>query len=138
MMKLIVVLSFILAVIALAKSNQLYKPDGPKVCGKLLRTPANVVEAFDIRQPADNPDTHCLVRCLGVINRYYDDETGPNWERIEEIHNGKPGLEDHRRDTSACIEAIQPEQYGDNYCHKSYLHFQCAMESYKKNIRKQE
>ncbi|XP_053688526.1 uncharacterized protein LOC128737814 [Sabethes cyaneus] len=106
-----------------------------KTCGKVLQTSPETFQKLKDKDYGEDKDLYCLVRCIGIMTRFYDDETGPNWELVEQHLDGKPGFAEYREAMQQCIAALDPTAYGEDYCKKSFLYFQCSMQAYKEHIQ---
>lgn len=84
---------------------------------------------------SDDRELHCLVRCVGILSEFYDDETGTNWDLVAQQVEGKSGFEEHRQATTECVQALPAEEVQSDVCRKSYLSFHCAMKSAKQHIK---
>lgn len=105
-------------------------------CAKILQSSAGTVEKAEQKNfHVDSEEMNCLIRCVGIISGFYDDETGTNWDLVREQLNEKEGFEEHRQATTACMEALPAEELASGVCRKSYLSFRCAMKSAKEHIR---
>ncbi|XP_055534301.1 general odorant-binding protein 99b-like [Wyeomyia smithii] len=109
-----------------------------KDCGKILRSSAQTFQKLKDKNYGDDKEVHCLIRCIGVMTRFYDDETGPNWELVNQHLEGKPGLAEYREATQQCFAALDPTSYGEDYCKKSFLSYQCAMNAYETHVKGKE
>uniref|UniRef100_A0A1Q3FT61 Putative salivary odorant binding protein 1 n=1 Tax=Culex tarsalis TaxID=7177 RepID=A0A1Q3FT61_CULTA len=114
-----------------------------RTCYQLLRTSAEVRERVERRQYDDDAETHCLVRCSGIIAGMYDDVTGTNMEAAAtlaeataKLAKGENGFEKFRTAYEECAAGIKPEDYGDDYCKKSYGLTLCSWAAWRKHIRK--
>ncbi|XP_058832154.1 general odorant-binding protein 99b-like [Topomyia yanbarensis] len=106
-----------------------------KTCGKILRTSSETYQRYKDKDFSENSELYCLIRCVGIRTGFYDDETGTNWERVEEHHSGKPGLSEYKKATQECTAALKPEDYADDYCKKSFQHFDCARKAYDVHLK---
>ncbi|XP_062558886.1 general odorant-binding protein 99b-like [Armigeres subalbatus] len=105
-------------------------------CSKILQTPKDTVQKAEQKSfQTDSDDMHCLIRCVGILSGFYDDETGTNWDLVRQQLDGQEGFEEHRQATTACTEALPAEELASGVCRKSYLFFRCAMKSAKEHIR---
>ncbi|XP_039439208.1 uncharacterized protein LOC120420274 [Culex pipiens pallens] len=106
-------------------------------CFKLLRTSAEVRERFSRMQLGDDDgqDMTCMIRCGGIVSGMYDDEAGWNLDMAVRQAQGKTGVEQYREAFGRCAGEVQPEQYGEDYCRKSYLQFRCGMRAWKNHIK---
>uniref|UniRef100_A0A8D8CGC4 (northern house mosquito) hypothetical protein n=1 Tax=Culex pipiens TaxID=7175 RepID=A0A8D8CGC4_CULPI len=109
-----------------------------RTCYNLLRASPEVRERVDRKQYDDEPETHCLIRCGGIISGMYDDETGTSMEAAAALAKGKDGFEEYRAAFETCAAGVTPEEYGDDYCKKSFRLFTCSWAAWRKHIKKIE
>lgn len=109
-----------------------------RTCYNLLRASPEARERLDRKQFDDEPETHCLVRCGGIIAGMYDDETGTNLEAAATLAKGRDGFEEYRAAFEECAAGVSPEQYGDDHCKKSYMLFKCSWGAWRQHIKKRE
>lgn len=109
-----------------------------KTCYNLLRASPDVRERLNRKQFDDDPETHCQVRCGGILSGMYDDETGTNLENVAALAKGKDGFEEYKAAFAECMNGVTPEVYGDDYCKKSYLSFKCSWGAWRAHIKKRE
>ncbi|XP_021704867.1 uncharacterized protein LOC110677777 [Aedes aegypti] len=105
-------------------------------CSKILQTSSGTVEKAEQKNfHTDSEEMNCLIRCVGIMSGFYDDETGTNWDLVREQLNDKDGFDEHQAATTACTDALPEEELTSSVCRKSYLFFRCAMKSAKEHIR---
>uniref|UniRef100_A0A1Q3FSE1 Putative salivary odorant binding protein 1 n=1 Tax=Culex tarsalis TaxID=7177 RepID=A0A1Q3FSE1_CULTA len=109
-----------------------------QTCYNLLRSGPEVRERVDRKQFDDDAETHCLVRCGGIISGMYDDETGTNLEAAATLAKGRDGFEEYRAAYEECAAGVKPEEYGDDLCKKSYRLFKCSWGAWRQHIKKPE
>lgn len=109
-----------------------------KTCYSLLRASPEVRERLDRKQFDDDHETHCQIRCGGILSGMYDDETGNNLESAAELAKGRDGFEEYKAEFEQCAAGVTPEVYGDDYCKKSYLLFNCSWGAWRAHVKKRE
>lgn len=109
-----------------------------RTCYSLLRTSPEVRERVDRKQYDDDAETHCLIRCGGILSGMYDDEAGNDLEAAAELAKGRDGFEQYKAAYGECADGVTPEVYGGDYCRKSYLLFKCSWAAWGKHIKKRE
>ncbi|KAL1378442.1 hypothetical protein pipiens_015588 [Culex pipiens pipiens] len=93
-----------------------------RTCYNLLRASPEVRERVDRKQYDDEPETHCLIRM----------------EAAAALAKGKDGFEEYRAAFETCAAGVTPEEYGDDYCKKSFRLFTCSWAAWRKHIKKVE
>lgn len=108
-----------------------------QTCFKLFRTSSEVQEKFTKVQfrDDDGEDVTCVIRCGGIVSGMYDDESGWSVEKVVRQAEGKIGVEGYRKALEECYGTVQPEQYGDDLCKKSFLLFRCGMKAWDEHIK---
>ncbi|XP_058462885.1 general odorant-binding protein 99b-like [Malaya genurostris] len=101
-----------------------------KTCGKILRTSSETYQKLKDKDFSENSELYCLIRCVGIRTGFYDDESGTDWERVKEHYAERPGLSEYLKAAQECNAALNPVDYTDDYCKKSFLYFDCAMKAH--------
>lgn len=81
---------------------------------------------------------HCVIRCTGIVSGTYDDERGTVMEMMEVQAQGKTGFEEFKSAAEQCYGGFGPEDYGDDWCKKSYLYFKCDWKAWVQHVKKVE
>ncbi|XP_065080690.1 uncharacterized protein LOC135703412 [Ochlerotatus camptorhynchus] len=100
-------------------------------CSKILQiSPDTRQEVTKKNFLNDNQEMNCMIRCVGILSGFYDDETGTNWDQVaSELENKPESYDEHRQATAACIEAIPKEEYASDVCKKASVNFRCHSKS---------
>lgn len=101
-----------------------------KLCYKLLRISPEDRKRFEQSYSDDDPNTHCIVRCGGILLGIYDDDTGVRLDQVAKgvaAQDSKDALEVLRNAYEQCAAAIKPQDYGSSYCKKGFLHIKCYL-----------
>ncbi|XP_058056595.1 general odorant-binding protein 45 [Anopheles bellator] len=79
--------------------------------------------------PADR-DTSCLVRCIGVLLRFWDDATGLRESTIRQYY--RPADEDHcyRNRTQRCLRTFERDTSLTDVCERAHRAFLCYHQQY--------
>lgn len=111
-----------------------------RVCSEFLRTPQAVRDKIEQRQFDDDNDTalHCVLRCTGIASGTYDDDAGTVMEMMAVQAQGKTGFEEYRKAAEECYRGFGSEDYGDDWCKKSYLYFKCDWKTWRQHVKKVE
>lgn len=83
----------------------------------------------------EGQDVTCLIRCGGIVSGMYDDDSGWDVAKVLGQADGKSGIEEYREAFVRCSGEVGLEQYGEDYCRKSYLQFRCGMRAWKETIK---
>lgn len=111
-----------------------------QLCARFLRTPQEVRDQIAQRQFDDDANTalHCAIRCTGILAGTYSDETGTVMEMMAVQAQGQTGFEEYRAVAEQCFAGFGAEDYGDDWCKKSYLYFKCDWSAWLANVKKVE
>ncbi|XP_038109470.1 uncharacterized protein LOC119766940 [Culex quinquefasciatus] len=111
-----------------------------QLCSRLLRTPQEARDLISQKKFDDdaNEAMHCVIRCTGIVSGTYDDERGTVMEMMEVQAQGKTGFAEYRSAAEDCYGGFGPEDYGDDWCKKSYLYFKCDWKAWVQHVKKVE
>lgn len=77
--------------------------------------------------PADR-DTMCLVRCIGVLLRFWNDTTGLREATIRQYYEPAPEDQDYQNRTRSCLAALEPSV--TDVCERAHRSFLCYHQHY--------
>uniref|UniRef100_A0A182P2R9 Uncharacterized protein n=1 Tax=Anopheles epiroticus TaxID=199890 RepID=A0A182P2R9_9DIPT len=77
--------------------------------------------------PADR-DSMCLVRCIGVLLRFWNDTTGLREATIRQYYEPAPEDQCYRNRTRQCLDALEPSV--TDVCERAHRSFLCYHQQY--------
>ncbi|XP_053677662.1 general odorant-binding protein 45-like [Anopheles nili] len=82
--------------------------------------------------PADR-DSMCLVRCIGVLLRFWNDTTGLRESVIQQYYQPAPEDTCYRNRTQRCLEALEPTV--TDVCERAHRSFLCYHQQFGNLVR---
>ncbi|XP_035784338.1 uncharacterized protein LOC118462612 [Anopheles albimanus] len=105
-------------------------------CLEYLRLPGERFELYAALHFPDDAETKCLVRCIGLNLRWWNDTTGVQKAVIGNFFQPDPSDTEYQYRTGACIEKRLGSLSGsagsapDDCCCRAYETFQCYLQFY--------
>uniref|UniRef100_A0A1Q3EUU3 Putative salivary odorant binding protein n=1 Tax=Culex tarsalis TaxID=7177 RepID=A0A1Q3EUU3_CULTA len=111
-----------------AAGEQQYQKD-KETCGKLLQVPAETLQQYRNSEYAENHDTFCYIRCIGILQGHYEDGQGLQVDNLFESANLGKSKEEFTELVNGC-----QAQVGEDvscYCHKAYIPLMCFWKQFR-------
>ncbi|XP_052870985.1 general odorant-binding protein 45-like, partial [Anopheles cruzii] len=103
-------------------------------CMQYLQVPPSRYEEYSALNFPNDPQTKCLVRCVGLNLRWWNDTTGVHTPVIANFFRPDPTDVHYERATKECVEHRLKPTFGNpspqDCCCRAYNTFVCYLENY--------
>ncbi|XP_058457596.1 general odorant-binding protein 45-like [Malaya genurostris] len=126
-------LSIIIAILATAVNGQLNESPFFRAldnCTRDLTIPAKRLEQYQLLVFPNDPETHCLIRCILVDLRAWQDHTGVTHSVLQQYFNPQDTPSNAYRRVQNCLAQVSVNCPAGDACARAYWSFNC----YKKHF----
>ncbi|XP_058127012.1 uncharacterized protein LOC131285729 [Anopheles ziemanni] len=99
-------------------------------CMDYLRIPANRYDDYASHRFPCDAETKCLVRCVGLNLRWWNDTTGVQTALMANFFRPDPTDTDYARRTAKCLELRLAQSDPSECCSLAYESFMCYLQHY--------